>query len=337
MTLSKTPDRLQSHLRTYAERYPGAWRQFDAMRADRGMLLPDWPEWCWCPLAGAYAIVSGGGEITLEGAGDVGILGALAAWRITQGVYRFDSDLFQALWDTPLDGKLPVGVLYKLPEWCVYIETPPGQAVEGLLGWFVHLEHDAGTGRAELRLVLDAAITDGPNLLPGIVHLTRPSLDECAEEALAEARQNIKRLGLDVELPENAGDLILGTLTPLISVTLYLCSLAADIVDLRGRRERPENPKPKKTKKGLRIFPQPQTTWLVGYRIGASLRLAEPRETGEPGGGTHASPRPHIRRAHWHAYWTGPRTGQQKLILKWLPPVAVGAGEIVPTIHEVDN
>lgn len=330
---SKTPDRLQAHLRVYAEKYPGAWKQFDAMRAERGIALTDWPDWCWCPLAGAYAIVSGGGEITLEGAGDVGILGALAAWRITQGVYRFDTDLFAALWDTPLEGKLPIDVLYKLPEWCVYIEVPPGQAEPGLLGWYVHLEHDAGTGRAELRLVLDT----GTKLVPGIIHLTQDTLDECVGAAIQEVRRNAEKMGLELPLPAELTSLLANHLAPMVSVTLYLCSLAADISDLRGKRERPENPRPKKTKKGLRIFPQPPTTWLVGHRIGASLRLAEPREPGEPGGGTHASPRPHIRRAHWHAYWTGPRAGQQKLILKWLPPVAVGAGEIVPTIHEVDN
>jgi len=33
-------------------------------REDRD--LPDWPEWCYCPLAGAYAVVSGGGSNTCD-------------------------------------------------------------------------------------------------------------------------------------------------------------------------------------------------------------------------------------------------------------------------------
>ncbi len=37
--------------------------------------------------------------------------------------------------------------------------------------------------------------------------------------------------------------------------------------------------------------------------------------------GTHASPRPHIRRGHWHGYWTGPRSGKQKSELRWIAPL----------------
>lgn len=42
---------------------------------------------------------------------------------------------------------------------------------------------------------------------------------------------------------------------------------------------------------------------------------------------THASSRPLIRRAHWHHFWTGPRDGERKLILQWLPPIPVGADD----------
>jgi hypothetical protein len=119
-----------------------------------------------------------------------------------------------------------------------------------------------------------------------------------------------------------------------------------DIVDLRGRREKPGNPETVKTKKGLRTFPADSpTSWQVGYRIGAALRrayyAAEPAPAGEGAASEkikeRSSPRPHIRRAHWHSYWTGPRKGKREAILKWLPPIPVGAGELVPTIHLVEK
>lgn len=74
-----------------------------------------------------------------------GVLGALAAWRMTQGIYRFDTDIFSALWSTPIEGKIPVEILYRLPEWCVYIEAPPGYQIEDLdlFGWFTHPDWDA--------------------------------------------------------------------------------------------------------------------------------------------------------------------------------------------------
>jgi hypothetical protein len=89
--------------------YPEAWRQVDDLRARRKE-LGDWPDWCFLPLAGAYAIVSGGKRLGADAPVEhVGILGALAAWRVTQGIYRFDSAIFDALWGTPVTGDIPTG------------------------------------------------------------------------------------------------------------------------------------------------------------------------------------------------------------------------------------
>lgn len=65
--------------------------------------------------------------------------------------------------------------------------------------------------------------------------------------------------------------------------------------------------------------------YMIGAKTGAMLRKAR-REAfeHEPTGRTVA---PHIRRAHWHGYWTGQRKGpqsiNQKFVLKWLPPIIV--------------
>lgn len=32
---------------------------------------------------------------------------------------------------------------------------------------------------------------------------------------------------------------------------------------------------------------------------------------------------PHIRKAHWHGYWTGPRAGVRKYIYHWIPPTII--------------
>ena len=347
--MTKTPDRLRGYLSGYTEKYPGAWKLYETFRADRGKGLPIWPEWCWCPLTASYAIISGGGnnKVSIDRLPDIGALGALAAWRMTQGIYRFDSDVFAALWSTPLSGDLPVEVLYHLPEWCVYIEAPPGCKIDvfPLVGWFSHLEWDAETGRPELRFVFDF----GQGLSPFMIHLTAPTLSGCIEKALSESWRRALEINTQskaaeylkkpsAETTEKMTDMLSTALTPIVSVVLYLCSVAADIADLRGKREGPGNPVPKKTKKGLRMFSATaETTWLVGHRIGASLRLATgSSSTGS--GGAHASPRPHVRRAHWHSFWTGPKNDPEKRkpVLKWLPPVPVGAGEIVPTIRRVE-
>lgn len=48
------------HLKRYSERYPAAWQQAEEMRLIRGKELPQWPDWCYLPLAGAYSTAQAG-------------------------------------------------------------------------------------------------------------------------------------------------------------------------------------------------------------------------------------------------------------------------------------
>jgi hypothetical protein len=36
---------------------------------------------------------------------------------------------------------------------------------------------------------------------------------------------------------------------------------------------------------------------------------------------------PHVRAAHWHHFWKGPRDGARELVLRWLPPILVKMDE----------
>ena len=93
--------------------------------------------------------------------------------------------------------------------------------------------------------------------------------------------------------------------SPLVSLLLYLCSQAAEIWNSGDGLRVPVRPQPVKTKKGMRLFaPDRPMPWEVGYRLGAALRKAwSTPEAASDTPGTHASPRPHIRRG------TGIRTG----------------------------
>ncbi|MFG5410339.1 hypothetical protein ABXN37_22405, partial [Piscinibacter sakaiensis] len=104
--------------------YPTAWTAGDHFRSQRGPGF-DWPDWCYLPLAGAYAVVSGGGDnrVPLLSSHHVGILGAMMAWRMGQQIMRFDPALYRPLAETPISGDLPTALLYRLPVWCVYIEA----------------------------------------------------------------------------------------------------------------------------------------------------------------------------------------------------------------------
>lgn len=49
--------------------------------------------------------------------------------------------------------------------------------------------------------------------------------------------------------------------------------------------------------------------------------------------GSHSPKRPHMRRGHWHNFWTGPRDGDRKLVLHWIPPTFIGAKEDSPVVY----
>lgn len=200
----------------------------------------------------------------------------------------------------------------------------------GVAGFFAHLEHDANTGREELRLVLDYGPDDAATLATVPLHLGPWSLEEAAAKADQEAaRYSGKSQPLLADYSV--------ALAPIISLLLYLCSEAVDY----KTQPPPGNPPFKKTKRGPRLFPAPSpTTWDVGVRLGAALRqayiAAETDQEQESTATGRARPRPHIRVAHWHTYRTG--KGRTNQVLRWVPPVAVNiepGQEIPATIRPV--
>lgn len=50
---------------------------------------------------------------------------------------------------------------------------------------------------------------------------------------------------------------------------------------------------------------------------------------------------PHVRAAHWHTFWVGPRSAtfpDRKPIIRWLPPIPIGMDwrrELPTNIHMV--
>jgi hypothetical protein len=279
--------RPSSVLHSFSRLYPDAWKQVDEFRARRKE-LGDWAEWCFLPLAGTYAIISKGKTLQSPNlVQHVGILGALAAWRVTQGIYRFDPTTFDALWKTPVTGDIPTEVLFHLPEWCVYIPTPENTWQGATLnGFFAHLECDMNDRRTELRLVLDVTGPAGDQLIVTPIHLGKGGVAEGVEAMLKESARHFP---VTVYSAPGEVERLCCDISPLVSLVLYLCSQAAEIREAGAGKRVPTRPKPQKTKKGMRLFATDHPSrWEVGYRLGAALRQAlSEHELGEAIG-THA-------------------------------------------------
>jgi hypothetical protein len=229
-----------------------------------------------------------------------------------------------------------------LPEWSCYVECDRDIAGHPCHGFFVHLDYDIDERRSELHLLLD---NKDDHLTPLVIYLTG-TVEEGVEAALKDFDRKTRTLANAPAAGAGSIDVIAhlkahrSDLEGMISVALYLASANAEIGTSSG--EVPAKPKLTGTKEGPRIFPPDRPrVWDVAIRLGAALRRAQETaskdsDNGElDSGRTHASPRPHIRRAHWHTFLAGPRDGERERRSKWLPPIPVNVTDETPLIPAI--
>ena len=291
--------------------------------------LPKWPSWCFLPMAAWTAIASPGMMPTdWTVFVDMAKLAAIGTWRYSQGIYRIDPDLLDALTATPVSGSLPSDVLYRLPEWSIYVDMTGVSSQSKwvnhkLYGFWAHLEWDVNAERSELRFLMDRDV--GLIALP--VHLGPWTVTEAIDRVVQESARNLETVGRDGGYSAALVERLASEINPLISILLYLCSDEPEIDDARQPGTSPSRPQMKKTKKGWRLFPPDKPRyWTVGAKIGEELRRAAEAagDVAEPSGRTVRTP---LRRGHWHGYWLGPRTGERKFSYRWLSPIVVHGGD----------
>jgi len=255
-------------------------------------------------------------------------LAAIAAWRATQGIYRVHPTLLEELLGTPVSGDLPAEVLMRLPEWCVYVETP-GHVFAGelrLAGFYAHTEYDVMAKRTELRVLLDVDDGDGNGDLVGhAVHLGG-TIEGGIRGAIAASEAHRRKMGFTVmqlrRLREEGERVLAPALGSLVSVLLYLCADDAEIEDRKSMPEKVVRGK----KRPIMPSAKAPTIHAAGYRIGAALDLARASASHAAGDGLR-SVTPHVRRAHWHRFWRGPKDGERRVYARWLSPMLVGSDE----------
>jgi hypothetical protein len=322
-----TINRLNTYLKSFEQEYPDCWKRLEIFINDDDF---QWPSWCYCPIAGSYAVVSNGSQLDPSKIADVSFHAALAAWRLTKNIYNFDRSLSEALISTDLH-ELPMNIFYRIPEWCMYIKAENlFYEQKRIEGFFFHLEYDMNKSTTELRFVLDS----GQSLFPLVLHM-ESTLVEALKESLKTSNSfldPLKRIDLDVA-HEKAS-----IYAPFLSLVLYLCSENQDtIYDNKVIGAGNRFPKPKKCKQGNRFFAAEKPSFYeVGYKVGESLQYANSQKSYS----SDNKNRPHIRRSHWHTFLTGKRTEERTPLLKWLPPILVNSSdfeELVPTIKNVGN
>lgn len=313
-------ERPSKHLYAIKQKYPVVWKYYDFFHTQRGKKLPDWPKWCYSPSFLAHLAVTDFLKKEPLNAFDAAIMAALAAWRPTQGVYRFDQTVAEHLISTTNDSDLPSNILFALPEWCLYIETPPScfMLEERIHGFFVHLDFNPKNNSNHLKLLID---TDN-QLLPLSFEIKESTnILQQVNAMIASYCSKNAPLWLSYCTPVDFALKLTQAISPCISLLLYLCSENSDISGDKTRFTSRIKPTLIKTNKGLRMFAAPGVTiWHVADSLGNKIR--EYHTVGN--GSSHESPRPHIRKAHWHTFLTGPKNNMQRsIILHWIPPLPI--------------
>lgn len=328
MTAGPGAHRALRMLELVGHQLPGIWKRHATLR-DQFMAEVAWEPWCYAPMAVALSITS---ERTVLAAK----LTALAAWRMTQGIYRVDETLLEALTQTPLDAAVPVEVLRRLPEWCVYIELPGIETFKGAARGVWVLMESAGKhegGAVFLTMLFDtdrdfSQSLDEATMLPLTIKLSGESLLAAIESTYPAAS------GLHGFFERAA--------KPVLSILLYLCSANAELTR-GGVPATPIAPKAVRTRRdGWRVFPAPgPVNWELGVRMGAALRAAF-ASAAVGGVATGRTLTPHVRAFHWHTFLSGPRKGvpteKRQRDIRWLPPIEVNIrepGELVPVVRPV--
>ena len=311
-------------------KFPESLEISDRVRRDRNLIVGNCPEWCALPttfvahlLAGTYD------KQAILRALDLPITNELTAaliWTRSKMIYRFDADLEAELTKQSNDHKIPSEIFDYLPYPCVFVEHSAKMYGENTTGYFAWL--DWGTVE-NIRLLRLLFTKQNKKSIAFVFPIVKDTVQECIlnmANHYTNSHGNFTKDDIQ-NCPE------VQTVIRCINLLLYLCSEKPDMPDtkeLDAKRSRSILGNPKRA-----------AVWDVGTRIGASLRkeaksdAAKDAENDPPKDGrTRSSKRPHLRRAHWHSFWTGKRDGsERKIVLRWLPPIAVKLnGAELPTV-----
>ena len=315
-----TPRKL---VRLWPKMIRGCYEELDILAGAKADDTVWWPDYCRLPVNATVTYLQKTGMERKQAAVMASELTACWLWRREQVMYCFDPSLAEVLAGQAMESDdtdvLPAELLLHPPHPIVYIRTPGlFQRVDGFFYW---VDYDIPRKGSALRVQwvredMGRSFGQAMHISPGA------TLRECAWDTIKASRENLGEPAV-VELKPVAE--MAGPLLSALQLVLYLAAENSEV------EERPEpGSLTVQAEAGSKVVSltdrdREVRVYQVGARIGSVIRRARLEEPGQetPDGGRR---RPHSRRGHWHHYWTGPRDGERKLILKWTAPTFIHAG-----------
>lgn len=281
---------------------------------------------------------------------------ALWGWSRCRQVFRFNPETETMLCNTD-PRALGARVLTEMPYPCCFIEHAGTLFRDYMnmqaryMGAFIQFEPSGRYPIVELTLI-------GTWEDPAMLERFKDDLQHCFTRSfILDLDREAKTVGdcLDQLLGDvqtgrsvNIGPGAMSNLTKsdYDGVKQYLCevtSLCAFVISQERDIETiyvPRSTHASNVRQGLSDAHVHQAGKLFGCQIGEARKVYlqekelagdEGRAAGEPV--RHVAP--HMRRAHWHNYWEGPRDGERRLVPHWVPPVGVNLhlGEVQTKVH----
>ena len=246
----------------------------------------------------------------------------LAKWnQCGKQVYRFNEELTRVLLGNR-SLEIPLQCLDMLPTKAFFVETTKDSE-----GFYFCKEYDKEIGDYFILL----AVSHGE-----ITHFfSIPCKDK---QKISDAlRATLQSEGEDI--PQERFDTTTTYLSGVMQLVLYLAAVNAEVTTTRNKPVSPERiakaarKSSKEIRKGNQVQP---TLYHVGTDFGKRYQqYREKTQTESTNKGTKK--RPHIRRSHFHHYWTG-SADEKKLTLKWIDTIFVNNNndeDVLPTIRNV--
>lgn len=238
-------------------------------------------------------------------------------------IYDFDTDFTESILNESWAEYLPNLIKY-VPHKSFYLKLPHNKTSEGTV--IAVVDEDEIEWETTFRIYQEEYVP-GVTLYGADCNLSKWTFAKvkCSNGTKLICRwaipQKIEYMSDDTDLGDYPIELALNAIA-------YVCSVNSDI-NLEYTPPQLAALNKKKKKRSNAVW------YSVGYNIGNTLREYKKyvKEVSEPS--SHV--RPHMRRAHWHHYWVGPK-GNQRIELRWIAPTKVGFDEIESaTLHKVQE
>lgn len=243
-------------------------------------------------------------------------------WYVNKVVYRISRDLIDAI-AVPDDKivDLPMDPLLNTPQWVTCIALSWDEKgtldVDGNIQRALMYGMTRIGGKDYMMIVLYVEADGVLVQMNTYIDVSAPTIGEGFEWALR-----------DLPVIKPAG---FGRTIRVVEMHAMVCDIINMILfvngeyhkSLVGKSERVWETPRKDHGGGFRIKPRLATVYAtIGQEMADAVNAAKRAAD------TEGSRRAHIRRGHWHGYWTGPRSEKQTYILHWLPPIIVSGTEV---------